>query len=383
EYWVGFAAMQAGNNASAEAMFRKYYASAVKLAAMNPHDFDWQKEVAYGLQAVSVMDKKLGRTAGAERGMQQQLAMYHAWLKQRPKDTELRFEAGNVVSWLGSLALEQGRLDVAERYFEEQVRDLQQNMAAEPANVTWKDKSVDALAWLEDVQEQRGELEQARVSAASATALAAALYARDPENNDWRATLAACHLKESELTVANQPDKSTHEAEVSMSLLAVAHAKDPKNLFVMRVLANTHDQLARLALSHGNPARASQEIASSLALLESVWNDRSDEDTRLDYARALLLQGAIAQRKLRARDAGDALTKALELLVPTSQPEIPFDRLDLLVRVLQRLGRASEAAPYLQRLTAAGYVPLYPWPDATSALADTSRSRRMHGSNAR
>jgi tetratricopeptide (TPR) repeat protein len=383
EYWVGFAAMQAGNNASAEAMFRKYYASAVKLAAMNPHDFDWQKEVAYGLQAVSVMDKKLGRTAEAERGMQQQLAMYHVWLKHRPEDPELRFEAGNVVSWLGSLALEQGHLKVAEKYFAEQVQDLQQNMKAEPANSDWNIDSVNALAWLEDVQEQRGELGPARASAASATAIAAVLYARDPENNDWRATLAACRLKESELTAANQADQSTHAAELSMSLVAVAHARDPRNLFVMRVLANTHDQLARLALSHGDPDRASQEIANSVALLETVWNDRSDEETRLDFARALLLQGEIAQRKRHAGKAGAALTKARELLVTTSQPEIPFDRLDLLVRVLQRLGRASEAAPYLQRLTAAGYVPLYPWPDATSALVDTSRSRRTHGSSAR
>ncbi|MBN8737156.1 MAG: TIR domain-containing protein [Xanthomonadales bacterium] len=383
EYWVGYAAMQKGDNATAETMFQSYYDSAVKLVAMNPHDFDWQKEVAYGLQAVSVMDKKLGRTAEAEQGMLQQLAMYHVWVKQRPEDPQLRFEAANVVSWLGSLALEQGHLDIAENNFSEQVQDLQRNMAAEPANANWKDKSVDALGLLAGVQEQRGELRLARANRADAAALAADLYARDPENNDWRTALALCRLKQSRLDTSHQPREAIKEAQLAESLSVTAHTKDPKNLYVAGTLVNAQDQLARLALSRGDPDSAAREITSSLALLESIRSEHSNEDTRLDFAQALLLQGEIAQRKRQTGEAKSAWTKARELLITDSPPVIPFDRLDLVVRVLQRLGRGSEAAPYLQRLTAAGYVPLYPWPDAASTLADTNHGRRTSGLNAR
>ncbi|MBS0556317.1 MAG: TIR domain-containing protein [Proteobacteria bacterium] len=371
EYWVGFAAMQKGDNTTADEMFHKYYASAVKLSAMDSSDFAWQKEVAYGLQAVSVMEKKMGRTADAERGMQEQLAMYHVWLKQHPGDLQLRDEAGNVVSWLGSLALEQGQLARAESYFSENVQDLEQNMAAEPANAVWKDKSVDALAWLADVQEQRGELGPAHASAASSAALAADLYARDPENNDWRFALALCRVRQSRLDAANEPRKANEEAEFAESLLLAAHAKDPKSLSVTEDVAHSQNQLARLALSHGDADKATKDITSSLSMLEPAWRGKQDEDLRVEFAQTLLLQGEIAQRKRQADEAKEAWTKARELLIADSQPEIPFARLDLLVRVLQRLGHGAEAAPYLHRLAAAGYVPLYPWPDAPGILAAT------------
>jgi hypothetical protein len=44
--------------------------------------------------------------------------------------------------------------------------------------------------------------------------------------------------------------------------------------------------------------------------------------------------------------------------------ELPFERLDPLVRTLLHLDRAAEAQPHQQRLTAAGYVPLRPFPAA-------------------
>lgn len=369
EYWVGYAAMQQGDNATAQAMFQSYYDSAVKLAAMDRHDFAWQKEVAYGLQAISVMDKTMGRTAEAERGMQKQLAMYRVWLKQRPADTELRFEAGNVVSWLGSLALEQGRLEAAENYFAENVQDLQQNMAAEPASAVWKEKSVYALGWLAEAQRQRGQLASARASVASAIALATALYAHDPENNDWRVALAQRRLSQSELDALNEPRKAAQEATAAASLLAAARAKDSKSQSVLTYLAHAHNQLARLALSRDDPDSAAKDIASSLALLEPTWENEQGNTLRLPFAQTLLLQGEIAQRKGQADEAKSSWRRARELLIADSKAEIPFDRLDLLVRTLQSLGEDGEAAPYLRRLNAAGYVPLRPWPGKATPLA--------------
>ena len=381
EYWVGYAAMQQGDNTNAEAMFQSYYDSAVKLAAMNRHDFAWQKEVAYGLQAVSVMDKKLGRTAEAERGMQKLLAMYHVWVEQRPEDTQLRFEAGNIVSWLGSLALEQGRLAAAEDYFAENVRDLKQNMTAEPNNATWKEDSVYALGWLAAAQRQRGRLASARASIASASALAAALYAHDPENNDWRVSLAQRRLSQSELDAVDDPRRAAQEADAAASLLGAAHAKDPRNQSAMTSLVGAHNQLARLALSRGDAGSAARDIASSLALIEPAWKDKQDEELRLRFVEARLLQGEIAQRAGHVGEARNAWNEARALLVADSKQEVAFDRLDLLVRTLQSLGLDSEATPYLQRLDAAGYVPLRPWPGKVPPLAGVA-ARGGHGEHA-
>ncbi|HKT41635.1 MAG TPA: toll/interleukin-1 receptor domain-containing protein [Rhodanobacteraceae bacterium] len=382
EYWVGYAAMQKGDNATAEAMFQRYYASAVKLAAMDRSNFKWQKEVAYGLQAVSVMDKTLGRTAEAERGMEQQLAMYHVWLKQHPGNLQLRQEAANVVSWLGSLAQEQGQLAVAEDRFAENVGDLKQNMGAEPNNTDWKDDSVYALVHLAEVQKQRGKLGPARANFAAATAIAAVLYAQDPENNDWRWSLATCRLLHSELDAVDQPRKAMAEAADAMSLLAAARTKDAKSQSVLTGLGHAHNLLAQLALSRGDTAGAAQNVAAALALIEPAWKAAQNNSLRQSLAGTRLLQGEVAQREGRSADATHAWNEARELLTADARPEIPFDRLDPLVRVLRLLGRSAEAAPYLQRLAAAGYVPLQHWPEATKTLADT-RAQRTDKANAR
>lgn len=383
EYWVGFAAMQKGDNDTAQAMFRKYYDSALKLAMMNRGNFEWQKEVAYGLQGLAVMDKKLGRIAEAQRSMQEQRTLYHDWLEQRPGDLQLRYEAGNVVSWLGSLELEQGQLRAAESDFVEQVRELRQNMAADPGNATWQADSVDALGLLADVQARRGELAQARANSAAATALAAALNARDPENNDWRESLALCNVQDSVLDAVDHPRKAIQEAEFAQSLLAAAHAKDPRSLTVTQGLAHAQNQLAKLALSRGDADSAAKHVASALALIEPALRDDKDEDLRLDIAQSWLLKGEIAKHNGQSGEARSAWTQARELLVADSKPEVAFKRLDLLVRVLQRLGRGDEAMPYLKRLGAAGYVPLQPWPDDSGKRADTRRAQRTNTGNIR
>jgi tetratricopeptide (TPR) repeat protein len=384
EYWVGYAAMQEGDYATAEAMFHRYYDSAVKLAAMNRHDFAWQKEVAYGLQGMAVMDKKLGRTADAERGMRQQLAMYRGWLKQRPADPELRQEAANVASWLGSLALEQGHLGVAEDYFAENVRDLKQNMIAEPRNVIWKDVSVQALGWLVAVQQQRGQLGSARDNNALASALATALHARDPENNEWLTSLALCRLDQSKLDAADQqPGKAAQAASDAEKLLVAAHAKDPKSQYVLTGLVHTHNQMAWLALARGGDAAATAtQIKAALGLAVPAWKAKPSGSLRLLLAQARLLQGELAQREGRVADAKDAWNQARALLLDGAENEVPFNRLDLLVRVLQRLGHGSEAAPYLKRLEAAGYVPLQPWPDTRGASTGvTTRGKQPAGTS--
>lgn len=379
EYWIGFAAMQQGNYASAEAMFRTYHDSAVKLAAMDRSNFDWQKEVAYGLQTLAVMDEKMGRTTDAEQGMREQLAMYRKWLAQRPADLQLRVEAANVLSWLGSLALEQGQLALAESYFGEQVKALEQNMLADPNNANWQVNSVDALALLASAQESLGQRAPARATLASATTLAADLYAKDPENNEWRAALGRCHVARSELDAADQQPGAEEEAALAEALLIKAHTVDPKNQPVMESLVHAHNQLSQLALARDNPQAAAEHITASLSLIEPAWKAGQKESLRLRFSRTRLLQGDIALRQGRTAEARTAWNRTRTLLLGVSGKNIAFDRLEILVRALQRLGRDAEATPFLLRLSVAGYVPLQPWPEKTTALV--RRSTRPTGTD--
>ena len=135
-------------------------------------------------------------------------------------------------------------------------------------------------------------------------------------------------------------------------------------------------------MSRGDTDGAAKSIASSLALIEPVWNGKQDEALRLQLAQTRLLQGAIAQRTGQLGEAKSAWNEARALLVDDPTPEVAFDRLDPLVRALLLLGRGSEAVPYRQRLMAAGYVPLQRWPDAASAFAAVAQAHRTNTTNA-
>ncbi|NUS60791.1 MAG: toll/interleukin-1 receptor domain-containing protein, partial [Lysobacter sp.] len=83
EYWIGYVAWQQGNLEEAQRWLTRYRDSALQLAPMDPKNFDWQKEVAYGYHNLAVLQEARGDHEGAERAMKRELELFHAWAKQR------------------------------------------------------------------------------------------------------------------------------------------------------------------------------------------------------------------------------------------------------------------------------------------------------------
>lgn len=362
EYWIGYVAWRQGRHDDAEVWLSKYRDSAIRLAAMDRDNFDWQKEVAYGHHNLAVLDESRGRYAEAERAMRSKHELHRKWLQERPKDLQLRFESADTASWLGSLSLRQGKLADAEAYFVEQVEGMQRNVAEDTRNAKWKENSVDALLLLADVQAQRGDLSVTRASVSAASALAAELTAHDPDNNVWRARLGRCRWAQAELDATQQPAKAAATADAATMILATAHAAEPKSERVLMWLMRARHLQAQLALMRGDAATARTPLAAALALIEPAWQAKQNEGLRLWLAKLRLLEGEAAQRLGDATTAKHAWTEARQLLVADTVGPMPFTRLDPLVRVLIALGLGDEAAPHQQRLNAAGYVPLQPFP---------------------
>lgn len=369
EYWIGFVALQQGRHDETGVWFRRYRDSAIKLAAMDRGNFAWQKEVAYGHQTLAALDESRGRYAEAERAMLAQLKLYRGWVKQQPAELELRFEAANVASWLGSLALRQGQLADAETYFAEQVTGVRQNVAKDPGNAKWKENSVDALLLLAGAQAQRGRLAEARSSIEAASPVAAKLSAQDPANNSWRELLGRCRWSQAQLDAAVQPERAAMAAEQAAALLAAAHAAEPKSERVLTWLVKARNQQAQLALARGDAASARKHLSAAQALIEPAWRVEQNEALRMWLARTRLLEGEVAQRDGNLAQAAVAWTQARQLLLDDAATPVPFGRLDPLVRALHYLGQTAEAAPHRQRLDAAGYVPPQPFPAGERIVA--------------
>jgi hypothetical protein len=367
EYWIGYVAFQQGRHDEAGTWFTRYRDSAVRLAAMDAGNFAWQKEMAYGHQNLAVLDEGLGRYAEAERSMQAQLALYRGWLKQRPNDLELQAEAADVASWLGSLAMRQSRLADAEAYFVEQTAAIRHTVAEDPKNARWKEVLVDALLLLADAQAQRGRRSEAIASLAQAEPVAAALAAQDPSNNYYRLSLGRVRWWQGLFESDARLTAAEIQAAESARLLTDANLAEPKNERVLSWLVRARNLQAQLALRRQDTAAATAHVASARALLEPAWQAKPTETLRVWYARTRNLEGEIAEQMGDRASAVTAWEQARSLLMADAGPDIPFSRLDPLVRVLLHLGDASAAAPFQQRLSQAGFVPLQPFPAGAGA----------------
>jgi tetratricopeptide (TPR) repeat protein len=369
EYWIGFVALEQGRHDDAALWLTRYRDSAIRLAAMDPDNYDWQKEVAYGHHNLAVLDESRGRYAQAEQEMRAKRALYRTWLRRRPHDLQLRFEDANTASWLGRLAARQGALAQAEDFYAEQVRGLDRNIAEDPDNAEWKEVRIDALILLTDAQAQRGRLQQARATLATATPLALALAQQDPANNGWQVSPAICRWWQAQLAMAGHTTDAEPLAAEASAMFARAHSAEPKSERVLSWLVRSRNLQAQLALERGDNATARAHLVAAQALIAPAWEAEQNESLRQWLARTQLLEGELALSEGKRAEATARWTQARHLLQPDAGASLPFARLDPLVRALQHLDQDQAAAPYRQRLEAAGYVPLQPFPSAVRVAA--------------
>jgi hypothetical protein len=369
EYWIGLVFWREGRLDDAQTWLTRYRDSALKLAPMDPGNFDWQREVAYGHHNLAVLDQGRGRNKEAEQALRSELALFHEWLATHPNDNGLRSEAANAASFLGSLALTDGRLAEAQARYEEQLAGLTHNRKAEPDNATWKQDWITAQVLLAQAQAAQGRFDDARRSIADASVLAATLAAQDPSNREWQTLLGYCHWWQARLLTGSDPARAAQEARAAERLFAAGNAVEPEDKRFLVWLAKSRLLLAELDLQRGAADSARDLATQAQAMLAPAWKREPADDLRMLLARSHLLDGMAAQARGDGGAARSAWSQAERLLRDGLGEPPAFDRLDLLVRVLQAQDRDADAAPYLARLDKSGYAPLPPWMSSAALTA--------------
>ena len=358
QYWIGFVAWQQGNFEETALWFSKYRDSGIKLAAMDRSNFAWQKEAAYGYHNMAVLDESLGRYDQAEKAMLAERELYVDWLKQYPEDINLRWEAANIDSWLGSLALRRGRLEQAEFYFQAYADTNALNVLEDAGNAKWKHNYADSLQFLFAVQMQRGRLIEAKNSIVLAMDIADTLYLQDPTNTEWMVTLAQTHMNHAVVS----PKESVSDLTVARTLLRKAYGINPKDERTADLLAKVFLLQGQGALSGANLTAAARHVNEAAEIIDSKWKMQPNEDLRLRKAQIHMLKGRIARQAGKEPEAETEFQAAVAFLVENPGGELPFTRLDELVRALELLGLHDTALLHKQRLKTAGFVPTQPYP---------------------
>ncbi|MET0755347.1 MAG: toll/interleukin-1 receptor domain-containing protein [Pseudoxanthomonas sp.] len=374
EYWIGAVAFEQGRYDDAGTWFRKYRDSALRLAAMDRRNFAWQQEVAYGYSNLASLDERRGRYAEGEQAMRKVLALRREWAHAQPGDTALLLGVADSASWLGSLTAQQGKLAQAEEFFKEQVAALSRNIDLEPKNADWRNEQAKALLHLARIQANRGRRAEARASVEGSLQLASALVRQDPSNNDWRPDPGICRWWQAQLAAAERDSSAEALAVEAAAIFESAVAAEPKDDLLRHWLAKARLLQAQLSLANGNIDAAAAQLAKAAAYISLTG--QPDESLLQLQAERLLLAGEVAQRRGDQQSATRSWQQAERLLLADADTRLPFDRLDPLVRTLRRLGHEEQAVPHQQRLVAAGYVPLRPWPTPESGSRKKSKQER-------
>ncbi|BCT92280.1 hypothetical protein LYSHEL_13040 [Lysobacter helvus] len=369
EYWIGYVAWQQDRLDDAEKWLTRYRDSALKLAAMDRTNFDWQKEVAYGHHNLAVLDESRGRHAEAERAMRKELALFREWVRTRPTDMGTRGEMGTVLSWLGSNASRQGKLSEAEAFFNEHLANLDTLRRADPKDANLRMDWVDAQLLLGDVRAHRGKLAEARSAIEAANTQADALVAQDPKNHKWASAQGIARFWRAQLDVGT-PERAAPEAAAATAVLERAHAEEPKDARMREWRGRAAVLQAQVALAMHDAAAARRYAADAHATMDATWKQAKDDNLRVPLARLALVDGELAQDAGNTAAADTAWHDARTLLLAdTPEQDIPFARLDPLVRTLHHLGDADAESEYRRRLVAASYSPLQPLPPLPAIAA--------------
>ena len=364
EYWVGVVYWRKGLFDEARVWLTRYRDSALRLAAMDLKNFDWQREVAYGHHNLAVLDQSQDRNKEAEQAFRAVLLLDRRWVAQHPTDPSLRQEAAEAASFLGSLAQDDGRLAEAEARFREQVEALSRNRAAEPENAIWKTSWLLARGLLAQAQMAQGKFDAAQRNLDETTRESDTLAAQDRKNVEWQRWAGICHLKLAMLAMRIDRQRAEREALRAESLLAAAHAAQPDDERSMRSLTSERLLLAEIALDNRRPADAASLLAKADTDLAPAWAHKPDDELRLLMARVRWLDGRVQQALGDAAPAQAEWAAAEQLLRANSSDRrdpLPFNRLELLVRVLKARKENAAAYSYVARLHQAGFVPLVPY----------------------
>jgi tetratricopeptide (TPR) repeat protein len=366
EYWIGFVALEQGRYDDVEIWFRKYRDSAIKLAAMDRGNFEWQQEVMYGYHNLAALDERRGRYVEAEKGMREVLRMQREWSATRPDDTAMRGEMAETMSWLGQVSAKQGNLEQAENFFKEEVSAFRRNIRDEPLNSEWKQQFADSLLILAKAQLQRGRIAEAGGSVDEALALLNVLVESDASNANWRYSRAVAYWWKARLGSGVDSSLAEKMADDAVATLVPLLKIEPENWRVRSWLVRSKHLQAKLALVRNDIATAKARLSDAARLIKPEWQSTQNESLRLIYAEDLMLSGEILHTSGQLEPARESWLKAEKVLISDVGNVLPFERLDLLVRTLRHLGHMERSAHHEQRLSAAGYVPMTPWPISVS-----------------
>ncbi len=253
----GDLAVDQGDLAGALRAFSEAKTIDERLAASDPANTAWQRNLSVSLDKLGDLALAQGDLAGALRSFSESKTIAERLAASDPANAAWQRDLSISNERLGNLAVAQGDLDGALRCFTECHATLERLAASDPANAAWqRDLSV-SLEKLGDLAVAQGDLAEALRSFSESKTIRERLAASDPANAAWQRDLSVSLEKLGDRAV-DQGDltgalRSFTESKTIRERLA---ASDPANAAWQRDLWVSYWKLADHCEKSGQPEEA-------------------------------------------------------------------------------------------------------------------------------
>jgi tetratricopeptide (TPR) repeat protein len=289
--------------AEATQQFNSALSTIQALATADPENATYQQNISDTLALLAPAQEADGKLADATETQKRYVELLQRLLPRQGADAGFRLIVG--YRELGRLYAEQGKGDLAIEQYRASVEQGERLLAIEPSNAKWLESTEAAKLLLARQSFEQGDTAAAAAQLQPICSTFASLVAKDPKIRLRSSGLRDCLMLSAQVA-AGSGDK---EKALSLAASAVQRARAVKTL------------------DRGSDAFG---IAGALRLLGDMRKASGD------------VAGAQA-----------AWTEA-QAALPSGTPERPADT-DEHAKILERLGRASEAASLRSRLIQIGY----------------------------
>ena len=350
-FYVGQIAINNGQLNEAEPPFREYKRLADGMVALEPNNMKWRMEVQNAdanLGGLLYMQRKFDEAAALWR---RNLTMIEALTTADPNNRDYHKSLVEALAWYADAQKDAGRLAEATALRERHVDVL--NRLASTGDVTYRQRLIPAERALGTLYALQGRNDVALEHLRAAVGQADRLVPLEPDNSRWRLFSVRARQRLAEVLLATGSRAEASEInEPACATVGGVLAKD-RNMPEWRAsLRDCWMVRAQIALANGAASEALGASARAIEVGRTVTTTDPAAD-RFTLAKAYRLLGD-ARRRGGDPNGARAAWQAASATLPNGTTEKPEETSER-AKILQRVGRTSEARPLTEKLRAMGY----------------------------
>jgi tetratricopeptide (TPR) repeat protein len=285
-FTIGDLYVKLGNLNAAMRNYQASLAVARKLAASDPSNSQWQRDL-------SVSHDMVGETQCAQGDLTGALESYHAGMAIRQKlaatdPSQSHWQRDVSVSYnkIGETQSAQGDLIGALNSYQSGMAIVQKLAASDASNSQWqRDLSV-SYNKIGETQSAQGDLIGALNSYQSGMTIVQKLASSDPSNSQWQRDLSVSYNKIGETQSAQgELAEAMKSYQAGMAIVQKLAAIDPNNTEWQRDLSVSHNKIGEVQQAQGNLAGALQSYQAYMTIAQNlVANDPSNNQWQRDLS---------------------------------------------------------------------------------------------------